>query len=214
MKLSYLLLLFTFFSCGITYAEEILLNINNHKIPQYDSLFDEFDKDKLEYKKEEERTITSQYKTIRKMYDDNYYKSKTISNKKEKKLGKMKLGTKSDITIKPNEASSSRTLYSDYALSKKMSVIGSYNAETLNGYKVLPKGTVSGGMEYKLTKRTSIKNIYSKNLNDRSNKTELKLRYKPLKDDRFDINVGAGQKLFYNGQPTSSQFNFDTNLKF
>ena len=76
------------------------------------------------------------------------------------------------------------------------------------------KGTVSVAPEYQFTSKTSVKNVYSKNLGDNSNKTELQLNYKPFKDGRMDMNVGAGQKAYDNGQQSSSQINFGTNIRF
>lgn len=214
MKLLCVLLFLIYFSCGISYAEEVLLDVNNFEFQSKNMDLNKYKYEKIDYEFDEKEYLKPSYKNIKRRSDDDYYKSKTISNKKEKNLGKINIGTKSDITLKPSEVSSSRTLYSDYELSKRMSVEGSYDTKTLGSLKKMHKGTVSGGMEYKLTKRTSIKNVYSKNLNDKSNKAEINLRFKPFKDDRFDMNIGAGQKLRSSGRRSSSQLNFGTNFRF
>ena len=78
----------------------------------------------------------------------------------------------------------------------------------------MDKGTISVAPEYQLTKKMSVRNTYSTNLNDNSKKGEIGLKFNPLKDDRMDLNVGAAQVYRNDSSPSSSQLNFSTNLKF
>ena len=58
----------------------------------------------------------------------------------------------------------------------------------------------------------SVQNKFSTDLNNNSQKNEVKVKLKPFKDDRMDIGAGAGQK--YSETGTSTQVNFTTNFKW
>jgi len=142
------------------------------------------------------------------------YSPKTITNKKEKKFGKTTIGAKYDTTLAPDSLSQKRTLYSNYGVSEKMSIGADYQTNSLSGMEAQTKGTVGVGPEYQFNKKLKLKNKYSKNLGNNSNKGELSIEYKPFKDDRMDFNAGAAQIQQDDGTGSRSQLNFGTNFKF
>lgn len=157
-------------------------------------------------------TIRHPFKYLREDGDELYSK-KTVTNKKEKQFGKAKIGAKYDTTLAPENVSQKRTLYSGYDITDKMSVGADYQTNTMGGMEAQTKGTVGIGPEYKLNEKIKLKNKYSKNLGNNSNKGELSVEYKPFKDGRMDFNAGAAQTQQDYG-PGSSQVNFGTNIRF
>lgn len=153
------------------------------------------------------------FKYIKEECLDNPSLKKTVTNKKEKKFGKAKFGAKYDTTFAPESVSQKRTLYSGYDITDKMSVGADYQTNSLGGMEAQTKGTVGIGPEYKLNEKIKLKNKYSKNLGNNSNKGEISVEYKPFKDGRMDFNAGAAQTQQDYG-PGSSQVNFGTNIRF
>lgn len=141
------------------------------------------------------------------------YSPKKFTNKAEKKFGKTKIGAKYDTTLNPDSASQKRTLYTNCDLTEKMSVGADYQTNSLNGTEGETKGTIGIGPEYRLNEKVKLKNKYSKNLGNNSNKGEVSVEYKPFKDGRMDFNAGASQTQQDYG-PGSSQVNFGTNIRF
>ena len=205
-----LLLLFT----GVSYsAEEVYLDLSTPEVHRFDTGQLQFENRKSN-DEDDEDYLKPSFQTIKSMFDEDFYSPKTITSKKEKKFGKNTFGAKYDTTLKTDSASQARTLYAKRDLTEKMSIDTSYRNNSTGNMTEQAKGTVSVAPEYQFNSKTSIKNVFSKNLGDKSNKGELQLQYKPFKDDRMDLNIGAGQKTYDNGQKSSSQINFGTNLRF
>ena len=205
--------LIVFFS-GVSYAsEEVHLDLS---VPEYHR----FDTGKLQYEnkkmndEEDENYLKPSFQTMKNMFEEDFYKPKKVTTKKEKQFGKNIVGTQYDTTLNSDSASQTRKIYAKRELTEKMSVDTSYKTNSTGEMSSQTKGTISVAPEYKFNKKTSIKNEYSKNLGDNSNKGEIQLKYKPFADDRMDMNVGAGQKIYDNGQQSSSQVNFGTNFRF
>ncbi len=150
------------------------------------------------------------------IYDDSkLYQKKTTTYKKEKEINdKMTVGAQYDTTIEPENLSQTRTLYSKYKMTDKMSVDTSYKNNALSGIDGATKGTVSVAPEYKVNKHLRFRNIFGHNLGDKSDKAELQMKVQPFDDDRMDLSVGAGQVKRDDGGSSSSQINFGTNIKF
>ncbi len=142
------------------------------------------------------------------------YSSKKVTDKKEKNIGKTTLGIKSDTTLNPDSISQKRTLYANQKITEKMSVNSSYETNSNDILNNNSKGSVGIGPEYKLNRKIKLKNKFSKNLENNSNKGEVSIECKPFQDDRFDFNAGAAQVQRDNGNGSSSQVNFGTNIRF
>ena len=150
------------------------------------------------------------------VYDErDAYQKKTTSYKKSKKFKNGEVGAKYDTTIAPESATQTRTLYTKYNLNSKTSVNASYkNGSSANPSDQL-KGTVSVSPEYRINKKVSVQNDFSKNINSVATKEGVSIKINPLKDhDRMDIQMGAGQVQYQGGPPPSSQINFGTNFRF
>ena len=193
--------------------DEVYLDLNTSDIHQYKTFSTTVND--INVKQEDDidtDMIFHPFKYLRENSDDLYSK-KTITNKAEKELGKAKFGAKYDTTLSPDSASQKRTLYTNYGLTDKMSVGADYQTNSLNGIEGETKGTVGVGPEYKFNEKFKLKNKYSKNLGNDTNKGEVSVEYKPFKDGRMDFNAGAAQTQQDNG-PGSSQVNFGTNIRF
>ena len=142
------------------------------------------------------------------------YSDRKFSQKKEKNFGKTTFGAKYDTTLKTNDYSQKRTLYTNHKLTKKMSIRADYQTNTLKDADSQLKGTIGVGPEYQLNNKIKLKNKYSKNFENNSNKGELSVEYKPFKDDRMDFNAGAAQIQQDDGNSSRSQVNFGTNIRF
>ena len=209
-----LLLILLFFARICLASDDVYLDINTPDIHRFDTGKLQYENRKINIDDEEENYLKPSFQTIKKMFDEDFYMPKKIKTKKEKKLGKNAVGAQYDTTLNSDFASQTRTIYAKRELTEKMSINTSYKTNSNGEMSSQTKGTVSVAPEYKFNKKTSIKNVYSKNLGDNSNKGEIQLRYKPFNDDRVDMNVGAGQKMYDNGQQSSSQVNFGTNIRF
>ena len=139
---------------------------------------------------------------------------KTFSKTLEKNIGEnTSFGTKYNTTASETGLSKSLSLYSRYK-KERFAFTSSYNQDKLNLRKNHSSGTMSFSPELILNKHISLKNVYSDNLDNRQKKNELVLSLKPFKDDRMDLNIGAGQPYSTNNRPAKSQLNFSTNFKF
>ena len=215
MRFKRILLLFLIICCAgeLSASEEVYLDLNTPEIHRYNTGTLQYENTKIN-DEEDENYLKPSFQSMKKMFEEDFYRDKTITTKKEKNFGKYTVGAKCDTTLKTDSINSSRTLFTKSELTEKMSVDTSYKNNTTGKMNDQLKGTVSIAPEYKFTEKISVKNVFSKNLGDKSDKTELQLRYKPFSDDRMDLNVGAGQKSYDNGQHSSSQVNFGTNIRF
>lgn len=204
-----------FFAQSVYASEEVYLDINPTEIHRFDTGELQYENSKKNDDEDEvENYIKPSFKTMKKMFDEDFYKTKTITTTKEKDFGKNTIGTKYDTTLNTDSTNKTRTIFAKRKLTEKISVDSSYKSDLGGGLNTQAKGTASVAPEYKFNSKTSLKNVYSTNLGDKSNKTEVQLNYKPFKDGRMDLNVGAGQKAYDNGQQSSSQINFGTNIRF
>lgn len=137
---------------------------------------------------------------------------RTANFDKKKKLKDVSVGSKSTHTTTSDSYSGSNTLYAEYE-KKNFKLNSGYTKNTTPNQSNQDKGSLSVTPEYKINKHVSIQNKYSTDLNNSSNKGEVKVNVKPFKDDRMDMGVGVGQK-FSGSSPSSSQVNFSTNIRF
>ena len=213
MKNIVVLGLIAFFACTVFAAEEVYLDVSIPEVHKFNTGILQYENKKIDVE-EDEDYLKPSIQNMKKMFDEDFYKSKTVSTTKEKEFGKTTVGAKYDTTLNTNSVNQSRTLFAKRKLTEKMSLDSSYKSSSAGGLSAQIKGTVSVAPEYQFTKKASLRNEYSKNLGDKSNKAELQLKYRPFKDDRMDLNVGAGQRMYDNGQQSSSQINFGTNIRF
>ena len=214
MKKLYFITIIMLFFVGCAIAEdEVYLDVNLPDLHRYDTGKFQYENKKLEIDEEEENYLKPSFQTMKKMFEEDFYSEKKVSNKKEKKLGeKTIVGAKYDTKIKSDSVSQDRTLYAKQKITEKMSVEGAY--KTPAGFDDQTKGIMSIAPEYKFNEKTSIKNIYSKNMSRQSNSGEVQLQYKPLNDDRMDMNVGAGQTMYDDGSQSSSRVNAGATFRF
>ncbi len=202
------------FSINMVYAsDEVYLDVNIPEVHKFDVGQLKYENKKSDIE-EDEDYLKPSIQNMKKMFDEDFYKSKTVSTTKEKTFGKNTVGAKYDTTLNTESVTQKRTLFAKRKLTEKMSVDTSYKSDLSGGLNTQTKGTVSVAPEYQFSKKAFLRNEYSKNLGDKSNKAELQLKYRPFKDDRMDLNVGAGQRMYDNGQQSSSQINFGTNIRF
>ena len=206
-----------FFICTSVSAQEELdevhLDINYAEQHEYKTFSPDIKT--MSIKEDDENNEDYIYHPMKYIRDEasEIYSQKNITNKKEKKLKKTKIGVKHNTTITPDNATQKRTLYTNYDLTEKMSIEADYQTNSLGGIEEQTKGTVGAGPEYKINEKIKLKNKYSKNLSNNSDKGEVSVEYKPFKDGRMDFNAGAAQTR-QDGGPGSSQINFGTNFKF
>jgi len=214
MKKILLIITFCYFLLPAIADDEVYLDLNTSDFHQYKTFSTSVND--INVKPEDDidtDMVFHPFKYIKEECLDDPYLKKTITSKKEKEFGKMKFGAKYDTTLAPDSAKQKRTLYSKYSLTEKMSVSADYQTNSLDGIEGQTKGTIGAGPEYKLNEKIKLKNKYSKNLGNNSNKGEVSIEYKPFKDDRMDFNAGAAQTQQDYG-PGSSQVNFGTNIRF
>ena len=214
--LLFLLIIFTF--CGITCSEEILTDEVDLKSPMLkintQTRDDMINPQKLEVTKIKR---TNYVQDTTRYNPDSAYSKKSTSYKKEKKFKNVDVGAQYDTTFTPDNASQTRTLYTNMHLNDKASVNTSYSTNTNSQSNSAGQmnGTVSIAPEYRFNKHLSIQNKYSKNTGNGTTKEEIGVKVNPFKDtERMDLNAGFGQVQYTNGSPSSSQINFGTNFKF
>lgn len=159
-----------------------------------------------DYDKTQKSGVSQDYST------QNPNTKRSAKFKNRKKFKDVSVGTESTHTTTSDTYSSSNTFYTEYE-KKNFKLNSSYTKNTTPNQQNQDKGTVSVTPEYRLNRHVSVQNKYSSNLNDNSNKGELKLNVQPFKDDRMDMGVGVGQK-FSPSSPSSSQVNFSTNIRW
>ena len=192
------------------------MNLNASDIHQYKTFSPDLGNTKSNQAddfSEEKDMVLHPFQYIKDERASDLYTKQTITRKKEKKIGKAKFGAKYDTTLAPESISQKRTLYTNYDLTEKMSVGADYQTDSLGGIDAQKRGTIGVGPEYQLNKKFKLKNKYSKNLGNNTNKGEVSIEYKPFQDGRMDFNAGAAQTQQDDG-PGSSQVNFGTNFRF
>ena len=214
MKILLLIISLACFLTPVFADDEVYLDLNANDIHQYKKYTPDFQNENKKYtdNTDEKDMIFHPFQYIKEEAKE-LYSDKTITNKKEKRFGKTNVGAKFDTTLAPESVSQKRTLYTNYDLTEKMSVGADYQTSTSGGTDSVVKGTAGFGPEYKLTDKVKLKNKYSKNFANDTNKGEVSVEYKPFKDDRMDFNAGAAQTQ-QDGGPGSSQVNFGTNFRF
>ena len=169
---------------------------------------------KIDVKKGKVSTI-SQYEKMNKINTPNFSPDKTISAVSEKIINdKTDLGVKYTSDLKNTLTSQSRTFYVNRKLTDKFSLGSSYKTNPMAEMSEQLKGTVALSPEFKLTEHASLKSVYAKNISGNSYSGEFQFKYKPFKDNRFDMNIGAGQTVYDDSRETSTKVNFGTNINF
>lgn len=209
-----ILLLFVIFTGPPCFSEDVFLDLNSSEIHKLDTGKLKYENRKLNTAEEEEDYLKPSAENMKKMFDEDFHETQKHKTLKRKRFLKKNPSEIYDTILNKNIINQENTLHTKKDLTEKMSVDTSYKSNLAGKISEQTKGTVSVAPEYKFSKKASLKNIYSKNLGDKSNKAEVQLKYKPFKDDRMDLNVGAGQRMFDNGQQSSSQINFNTNIRF
>lgn len=208
--------------CSLAYADArypVVLDLSSAETPEIKNNNKPLETPKKpEYNKMDVKkgsiSTNSLYEKINKINNPDL--SKSFSTKKEKKFkGKTSLGVKYDTDLKfGGKTSQSRTIYTNYNLTDKISLGSSYKTNPLSDMSEQMKGTMSFAPEFKLTEKASLKSVYSKNISGSSSSGEFQFRYNPFKDNRFDMNIGAGQTIYEDSRETSTKVNFGTNFKF
>ncbi len=148
-------------------------------------------------------------------YDDrNTFNKENYSITKEKNLtSSTTIGTEYNSTIGPDSISNNVSLFSKYK-KKKFSFQSAYKQNNLNTTGKNNIGTFSLTPEYKVNDYFSIKNSLSENLSSNQRKDEVTFSINPFKDDRMNLDLGAGQTYDNNTGLSRSQMNFSTKIKF
>ena len=139
---------------------------------------------------------------------------RSISKSLEKDISKNTiLGTTYRTTSSSGNLSDSLSLYSKYQ-KDRFSFTSSYSQNELDIRGKKRPGSFSFAPELKISEHMSLKNIFTNNITDRQRKNEIVISLKPFRDDRMNLNLGAGQTYTYQNEPTKSQLNFSTNFRF
>ncbi|MBR6162283.1 hypothetical protein IKQ26_00095 [bacterium] len=191
-------------------------NENINEPVKQDNLNSEKPKKRKYNKKEVKKAniaLFSPYENVNRINNPNF--STNFSAQKEKLIGqKSAIGVKYITDIKPELTTQSRTIYTKHQLTDKLSLGSSYKTNPMADMSEQLKGTMALAPEFKLTESTSLKSVYSKNLAGNSYSGEFQVKYKPFKDNRFDMNIGAGQTVYEDSRETSTKVNFGTNINF
>ncbi len=97
---------------------------------------------------------------------------------------------------------------------KQFALTSSYSQNKLSQMNNYTPGSISFIPEFILNRHISLKNVYTDNLTGKQTKNELVFSLKPFKDDRMDLNLGAGQTYSIDNKPVKSQLNFSTTYRF
>ncbi len=145
--------------------------------------------------------------------EDDRFKSKTFSRSAEKHLGRTTFGTTFSNDVKPENMTNSLTFFSKYQR-EKFSLNSAYKqSQNFTGGRPTP-GVFSITPEYRLNDYFTLQNIYSSNFSNDQRKNEVVLSVYPMKNERVNFSLGAGQIYYNDNRPGSSQFNFSTGIKF
>lgn len=197
------------------YGNAVYLDLNdiseNQEIVQKDSVTN--DKMDIEYsmdqKQKEYNTLL--YKDVNRMQTE----KKTVSKSLEKEILKgASVGTTYSTTEKSGKLDDSVSLYSKYK-KDKFALTTSYS-QSRDGLKDngVGNGSVSLAPELTLNERVKLKNVYTDNLNSNKQTSEVVLSIRPFKDDRMDLDLGAGETFSSGNEPAKSQINIGTKFRF
>lgn len=140
-------------------------------------------------------------------------KDKNISKTIKKNVGKnTQVGASYNTTTSSGEIDDSVSVFTKYEKGKA-AVTSSYS-QNRKSYNSGEHGTFSVAPELNLNKHLSVKNVYSDSFSTNAVKNEVVMSVKPFKDERTDINFGAGQMYSGRNMPTRTQFSFSTNYRF
>ena len=145
--------------------------------------------------------------------DFNPYVTKSTSFAKEKKAGDFSFGTQQNYTFSPDSYTKTNTLYTKYQ-KDNFSFNTSYQNSGLPSLDQHKRGTLIFSPEYKLNEHFSLQNKMSNSFMDRSRKNEVVFSIKPFKDNRMNLDIGAGRVYSEMDMPTRSQLNFSTKFHF
>ena len=162
-----------------------------------------------DYRQKEHDTLL--YKDVNRLQPE----KKSISKSFEKKILKdTTLGATYSATEKSGNPDDSVSVYSKYKKGK-FAFTTAYS-QNRNGYKEngITGGNVSFSPEVSLNNHLKLKNVYSENTATNQQKNEMVLSISPFKDDRMDLDLGAGQTFSTTNEPAKSQINFGTKFRF
>ena len=151
------------------------------------------------------------YKDVNRMQPEKKALSKTIDKSISDNTS---IGATYTTTEKSGELNDSVSVFSKYE-KEKFSFTSAYsqNREDLKQNGV-SSGSISLSPEFGLNKYLSVKNVYSENITSNQKKSEVVMSVKPFKDDRLDVDLGAGQSFSTDNQPAKSQVNLTTKIRF
>ena len=140
---------------------------------------------------------------------------KSVSKAIEKEVFKgATIGSSYSTSALSGEIKDSVSVYSKYE-KEHFGLTTSYSqgSEALKG-QGLSTGTVSFAPEISLNQHIKLKNVYSDNMSNNTQKNEIVLSLRPFKDDRLDLDLGAGQTFSTSNEPAKSQINLGTKFRF
>ena len=151
------------------------------------------------------------YKDVHRMQPEKQALSKTLD---KKITSNTSIGATYKTTEKSGELDDSVSVFTKYE-KEKFSFTSAYG-QNKEGFKKngADGGTVSFSPEYALNNHVSVKNVYSDNMTTNQQSNEVVLSVKPFKDDKMDIDLGAGQTFSTDNQPAKSQLNLSTKFRF
>lgn len=143
--------------------------------------------------------------------DDNA--KSNLTHTYSKKIKNSTYGTKLDSTMTSDTAKQSVTLFKKYE-KNKFSIDTYYQNTDPANFAQQTSGTVSVAPGMKINNNLSVKNVFSSDLQKDQKKGEVVLSVQPLKTDRMNLDLGAGQVLDTNNAITRTQLNFSTKFRF
>ena len=140
---------------------------------------------------------------------------KALSRSIEKEVVKdTSLGATYSTTEKSGQMNDSVSVYSKYE-KEHFGLTTSYSQDRANlKEQGALGGSVSVAPELKLNNHVRVKNIYSNSMSTNQRKSEVVLSIRPFKDDRMDLDLGAGETFSNGNEPAKSQINFGTKFRF
>lgn len=151
------------------------------------------------------------YKDVNRLQPEKQSLSKTIDKNITPNTS---IGATYKTTEKSGELDDSVSVFTKYK-KDKFSFTSAYG-QNKEGFKKngAENGTASFTPEIELNKHVSVKNVYSDNMTTNQQSNEVVLSVKPFKDDKMDIDLGAGQTFSTDNQPAKSQLNLSTKIRF
>ncbi len=164
-----------------------------------------YTKDNLNFDKNLEQRKTQQYA-------NESVKKGNVTYTYSQKQGSSTYGTKYENTLAPDDITQSATIFKKYE-KNKFSIDTSYkNKQSSLGSS--GSGSVAVAPEYKINQHLSIKSVFSSEIQQDKKKNEVVFSIKPMKDDRMNLDLGAGKSYDSVRGSTGSQLNFSTKLRF